>query len=362
MPRQFHHVVIRTGRKAFTLIELMVVMTIISLLMSILVPVLKKARDQAKAIVCAVTQHGFGTGLSTYFAEDDEWIPGRNTTGFEVWKASVDRKLGGVTDALDKPHVPVQTYDWMTPILRTTMTLAHKRSDRFRFMLDEYKCASVNFTAVLYSGSKPDDEQDFVDNIDANGPYPGISYLMPAHFQFWGDDDAASQQNVGSTRDYFNTELGLPIKTPASFFDVEVKRYKSKVANVGAPSEKIAVADGTRYLPKSKILDFDHHEDPEQGTHLQELGWYGSFTSSGAWYPGSTAYGTKKGNNPSLGKNLKLTYRHDNAIQAVFFDGHVEKLSQKESREISYWYPRGARIRRILPWYDTDLKVGYVVR
>lgn len=344
------------------MVEILVVMAILALLMNVVLPALKRAREQAKGIKCAATQYGFGTGLATYFAEEDEWIPGRNTTGYEVWKASWEVVQGNDLDALNDPQMPVQTYDWMTPIFRTTMELSGPRARRFRFLLEQYKCPSVNFTAVLYSGSRPDDEQDFIDDINTNGPFPGISYLMPGHFQFWGEQDAVEREFVGTTV-YNSIEIGLPIKTPGNFFDVEVRRYRSRVNKIGAPSEKVAVADGTRYLPGSKILDFDHHEDPERGVHLQELGWYGSFTSSGAWWRGSTAYGTKQGHSPSGGANIKYTYRHHDAIQALFFDGHVESMSQKKSREIGYWYPRGARIKRCyFQWCRTDHAVGDEIR
>ena len=352
------HQPVKPDRVAFTLVELLVVFAILATLMNILLPALKTARDQAKTIHCAATQHGFGTGLSTYFTENDDWIPGRNTTGFEVWKASFEVATGTDPDALQKPRMPVQTYDWMTPILRTTVTLSGTRAERFRFLLDHYKCAAVDFTAVLYSGSRPDDEQDFLDDIDAHGPFPGISYLMPGYFQFWGTDDAAAQQFIGTAEAGFGT-TGLPVKAPASFFDVKMTRYRSRVNQVGTPAEKIAAADGTRYLPTSKVLDFDHHEDPERSVHLQDLGWYGSFTSSGAWWQGSTAYGTRQAHNPARGANLKLTYRHGGKIEALFFDGHVQGLTQTESRAIGYWYPRGSEIRRRLPpWYANDYSIG----
>ena len=56
----------RPRSAAFTLIELLVVISIISLLMSILMPSLSRARDQAKSVHCRARLHEFGTAIATY--------------------------------------------------------------------------------------------------------------------------------------------------------------------------------------------------------------------------------------------------------------------------------------------------------
>lgn len=53
-------------RAAFTLIELLVVISIISLLISILMPSLGRARDQAKGVHCLARLREFGTALASY--------------------------------------------------------------------------------------------------------------------------------------------------------------------------------------------------------------------------------------------------------------------------------------------------------
>ena len=74
----------RTSRRAFTLIELLVVVAIIALLISILLPSLTCAREKARAAKCGVTLKSFGTGLAAYASENNDWIPGVNTTGVET--------------------------------------------------------------------------------------------------------------------------------------------------------------------------------------------------------------------------------------------------------------------------------------
>lgn len=58
-------------QRAFTLIELLVVVAIIALLMGILMPSLKKARDQAKGVVCVAHIKGLGVALHMYLDDYD---------------------------------------------------------------------------------------------------------------------------------------------------------------------------------------------------------------------------------------------------------------------------------------------------
>jgi prepilin-type N-terminal cleavage/methylation domain-containing protein len=53
-------------RRGFTLIELLVVVAIIALLVSILLPSLQRAKEQAKTAVCVANLKAVGTGLQSY--------------------------------------------------------------------------------------------------------------------------------------------------------------------------------------------------------------------------------------------------------------------------------------------------------
>jgi len=67
-------------QKGFTLIELLVVISIIALLMAILLPSLKKARDQARTIVCQSNLSQWGKIFYLYTHDND--------SKFMVWNVS----------------------------------------------------------------------------------------------------------------------------------------------------------------------------------------------------------------------------------------------------------------------------------
>jgi len=81
-------------KNGFTLIELLVVVSIIALLVSILLPALGKARDQAKRVMCATHLHSDYLGIAAYsgdnggaalphalYADDNSGTPDYISTG-----------------------------------------------------------------------------------------------------------------------------------------------------------------------------------------------------------------------------------------------------------------------------------------
>jgi len=60
--------------KAFTLIELLVVIAIIALLLSILMPALKKVKEQGRAVVCSSNQGQLGKAWFAYAGENNDLL------------------------------------------------------------------------------------------------------------------------------------------------------------------------------------------------------------------------------------------------------------------------------------------------
>ena len=66
---------LRTFRQGFTLIELLVVVAIIALLISILLPSLRDAREAAKSVRCMANLKEIGSAMAHFFSENNNWFP-----------------------------------------------------------------------------------------------------------------------------------------------------------------------------------------------------------------------------------------------------------------------------------------------
>src|SRR5947207_639237 len=62
-------------RRAFTLIELMVVVAIIVLLVALLVPTLARAKEEAKLVKCGANLHAVAIALATYESQNKDMLP-----------------------------------------------------------------------------------------------------------------------------------------------------------------------------------------------------------------------------------------------------------------------------------------------
>jgi len=85
---------------AFTLIELLVVVAIIALLISILLPSLKSAKSQAKAVQCGANLHHVGQAFGIYLTENNSTYPSsyiyanNSHGGYDIRNQPLDKEFG----------------------------------------------------------------------------------------------------------------------------------------------------------------------------------------------------------------------------------------------------------------------------
>lgn len=324
-------------RRAFTLVELLVVVAVIALLIGLLLPALSQARSAGYRLVGSNTQRQLALGVQAYTSDNDQWIPGCNTSGFIY--ANPGQALAEAALRSNKSgDIVLQKWDWFVPAIAGT-SLPGERAKRWRVILDNFADPAQRIKVAKIFGS------DFWSaetqkEINANGAMTGSSYLMPATFQWYGRNPfstlAVSSTNGGEAFDDAGNIRGFAY--PTSFAGpidaTKLTSYAPKVSRVTNAASKICLADGFRYMTDAGLVDFD----ATPGGSL-----YGTFTSSGAVFRDSREYcdTTSTGASPR-GQQLLLSYRHGGKMNATMWDGHGVVLTQTESRDPTYWYPTGS--------------------
>ncbi|RNC81594.1 MAG: prepilin-type N-terminal cleavage/methylation domain-containing protein [Phycisphaera sp.] len=339
----------RESQRGFTLIELLVVIAIIALLIGILLPALGAARASARSLVDQSQLRSLGQGQNFYASDNDDFYSCATTSGWAGW---VGRKRGSGASNIRESYegsttalTPTQYYDFFSPTIGEEVGFSAQRAFRMGNIFNDFADPAAREFSVVYPGSSGGDLDEFDEFIARNAGYRQVSYLMPGAFSKWGTPQTGFVPGQGLGQDetrWANLYGRAPLswggntngQSPAIASNVKTPRgFRNRINQVGpSPSQKIVVADGTRYVDSSSVLDFD--ASPNATT-------FGAFTSGTPQWTGNVAYGANAVGAPN---NLPLSFRHPNSsINAAFFDGHTENLTQEDVwTDMSRWAPSGS--------------------
>lgn len=132
-------------RAAFTLIEMLVVITVIGVVMALSVPTIAKARESGRQVKCSSNLRQIGAAVNLYANDNRDKIVGPN------WTLTGDTRPGW----LYTPPAPASSQEW-TPEVRETGALWRylEKDEAYRCPTDKGPWdRSANITSYLFNGA-----------------------------------------------------------------------------------------------------------------------------------------------------------------------------------------------------------------
>jgi prepilin-type N-terminal cleavage/methylation domain-containing protein/prepilin-type processing-associated H-X9-DG protein len=353
----------RNKVRAFTLVELLVVIGIIGILIAILLPSLGAARRAANSLSCASNMRTIVQGMQLYAATFKGAIPGSPwTSGAHIRPSTADMNTYAVqgvtvpTNNTDNAPGVVTAFDWQSPIAKMFKiqfnegpTLAD-RTERFRQLnaLNSFTCPDNELLMFELPFSSP---------LGTTGTFKYTSYSTSIDFMLLRSDSSRGWTFSGG---YVGRSDGSgAIHEPP-------QGYVPRITRVGNPARKAFLGEGARFVDSGGYpivrINFDAgFVSQNGGLYSAERPWVGNpqgFNRSRLLFGryGDPAFAAVTPQRMAADSRYILAFaRHGtrNAGAALdayranvaFFDGHVETLSVPEMMNPEFWSPKGTELR-----------------
>lgn len=235
------------AKRAFTLVELLVVIGIIALLVSILLPALAGARKAANTVKCAANLRSIGQAMMMYAQQYNNYIPGApaNTGGGWTVLPTPGNPNPGFPPSFTNANFPTgvnSLFDWETPLLNvigeqipysanadSARFNSQARWDRVNFELNfgMFICPENQLVSTLYEA------QTAFPGVNVPGVVQHPSYTVGMDFMVLHNPLESSTQDP--------LVYGNAYENPPS-------TYWPRLNLVGQASQKIFCACGARYV------------------------------------------------------------------------------------------------------------------
>jgi len=263
----------RVRRRAFTVVELLIVVAIIALLFGILVPMLSSARQQAKGMKCLAQLRVLGQALTMYTVESrDVFVPGRLPKVDNCnWFADIAGGRKFRPTFLAMMSVRVGTPPFEDPkACKTETDIFGEPGDQQDYSSPIYVCPSVSkwtderngaygYNYQFLGNSRLRDEQDI--HSFKNWPVQVTKVRSPAETVAVGDCMGTAASYAPGDRAEYSGNSRDAFRFGNEGFNLDPPRVDPEKGEMAGLKEQHRTAADPRHRGQTNVLWVDGHAD-----------------------------------------------------------------------------------------------------